>query len=146
MLRPYVCVACEKVILAQDGVASLVSLFSKIVINLRADAPEIPTNALAPKEWVVFSAWDLELGDELREYFLSTQLSYPDGAPFGEVGRVRMNLEAGRRLQMVSQFLAFPIGETGLYTVGTWIEENNRRVVGPIEFRIELEIVRQRQP
>ena len=41
MLTPYVCVCCEKVIIAQDGVASLIGLFNKITVTVSTDAPEI---------------------------------------------------------------------------------------------------------
>jgi hypothetical protein len=37
----------------------------------------------------------------------------------------------------------FPIGQTGSYTVRARVEEKEQRVVGPIEFKIELEVIRQ---
>lgn len=145
MLRPHVCVACEKVIFSQDSLTpSLISLFSKITIIALADAPEIPKNGVAPKEWAVFSSWETEPGDELRDYFLCTHILYPDDTPFGEVTKHRIHIERNKRAQINSQIMAFPIGQTGLYTVKTWIEENERVVFGPIELKIELEIVRQK--
>jgi len=142
MVKPYVCVVCEKVVIAQDSVPSLINLFSKMTINAPPDAPDIPRNAVAPKEWAVFSSWDVEPGDERREYILCTHILFPDDTPFGEVNKLRMHIEVGKRSQIISQMLAMPIGQVGFYTVNTWIEENQRVVFGPIALKIELEIVR----
>lgn len=143
MLKPYVCVACEKIVLTKDNVASLINLFSKITVAVPANSPEIPGNAVAPKEWAIFSSWDTEMGDELREYDFCTQIFYPDGTPFGEPGKVRIPIESGKRAQITVQILAFPIGQTGSYTVKTWIEERQTKVLGPLEFGIELVVVQQ---
>ena len=148
MLRPYVCVACEKVITdqQQDGVASLIALFNKIVVTVPAGSPpEIPRNAVAPKEWAVFSAWDTDPGDEQKEHILCTQLLYPDESPFADVNKTVMKVELKKRSQMIVRILGFPIGQPGFHTVRTWIEENRQMVFGPIEFKIELEIIKQEQ-
>lgn len=141
MLKPYVCVACEKVILAKDDIPTLVSLFSKIVVQAIQNAPEIPASAVIPTQWAVFSMWDAEPGDELKEYMICTQMLYPDKSPFGSVARIKLNVEAKKRSQSVMQFNGFPVGQIGLYTINTWIEENQQKVFGPIEFKIDLEIV-----
>jgi hypothetical protein len=145
MLRPYVCVACEKVILATDGVPSLISLFNKIIITLPGET-DIPKNAVAPKEWAVFSAWDADPGDELKEYTFCTQMLYPDQSQFGEVTKTKIKIELNRRSQVTLQIIGFPIGQLGQYTVRTWVEENQQRVLGPSEFKIELEATKQDQP
>ncbi len=146
MLRPYVCVACEKVILAQpDSVPSLIALFSKIIMTVPEEAPEIPKNAVAPKDWAIFSAWDPDPGDEEKDYLFCTQLLYPDQTQFGEISKIRIKVERNKRSQVSAQILGFPIGQPGFYTVRVWIEENDKRLFGPIEFKIELEIIRQKQ-
>ncbi len=137
MLRPYVYVACEKVIIGKDEVASLIGLFSKIVVKV-APGTEIPPNAVGPKEWWVYSIWETEPGDERREYMLCTEILYPDGSRFGEISRLRINVELNKRAQMMVQILGFPIGQPGEHTVRTWIEENQERVFGPIQFGIGL--------
>lgn len=144
MLKPYVCVACEKVILTADNVASLISLFNKIAVVVPNET-DIPKNAIAPKEWAIFSIWDTEPGDELKDCTFCSQMFYPDQTQFGEVHRVKMKIELNKRSQVNLQIAGFPIGQMGQYTVRTWIEENQRVVVDPIEFKIELEITRQNQ-
>jgi len=146
MLRPYICVACEKVIMAGGDLPSLIGLFSKLTVAIPPDAPAIPPNALSPKEWFVFSSWHTEPGDELREYIYCMHILFPDGTSFGEITRKPIRIERGKRAQVTASLPGFPIGQIGFYTVKVWIEENQRTVVEPIEFQIELEIVRQRQP
>jgi len=143
MLKPYICVVCEKVIFAQDLVPSLISLFTKIVMTVPIGAPEIPKNAVAPKEWSVFSSWETEPGDELREYTFCAQILYPDQSPFGEVNRQKISVEPNKRAQLNYQVLGFPIGHTGVYTIKAWIEEKQKIVVGPIDLKVELEVVKQ---
>jgi len=145
MLKPYICVACEKIIIDKGDVASLIGLFNRIIANIPAGASEVPKNAVAPKEWAIFSSWDTEVGDEQKKYFLCTQVLYPDKTRFAEVSKVRMNIEPDKRTQVTVNLLGFPMGQPGKYTVQTWVEENEKVVVDPIEFTIMLEIIRQDQ-
>jgi hypothetical protein len=162
MLKPYICVACEKVILEQPlpggppqayesaaGVASLITLFNKIVAVVSygpQGLPSIPPTAVIPKDWAIFSSWDVEPGDENRNYVICTQIHYPDESPFGAAAKNPLKIEPKKRSQNVVRIGGFPIGQEGTYTVRTWLEENGQRVFGPIEFKIELEIVKQEQP
>lgn len=143
MLKPYVCVACEKVVIAKEGdVPSLIGLISRIILTVPTEQ-EIPRDAVAPKEWFVFSIWDAEPGDEQRAYVLCTQVIYPDQTQFGRIVKLKIPVEPKKRSQMVIQVQGFPIGQVGLYTVRTWVEEKEQLVAGPIEFKIELEVIRE---
>jgi len=142
MLKPYVCVACEKVVIAKEGdVPSLIGLISKITLTVPAET-EIPRNGVAPKEWTVFSIWDSEPGDEQKEYVLCTQIVYPDKTQFGQIAKLKIPIEPKKRSQMLIQINGFPIGQPGPHTVRSWVEEKEQLVVGPLEFKIELEIIR----
>jgi hypothetical protein len=157
MLKPYVCVACERVILEQapegsppgtSGVPSLIGLFNRIIAIVPPVGQEtlkIAPNAAVPKEWAVFSAWDVEPDDEERKYTVCTQIVYPDQTPFGAISKVPLKIEPRKRSQNILRVFGFPIGQAGFYKVQTWIEENEERVFGPIEFKIELEIQKQEQ-
>jgi len=147
MLKPYVCVACEKVILSQpDGVPSLISLFSKMIVTVPEEGSEIPKNAVAPKEWALYSSWDPEPGDEVKDYFHCVQVLCPDDSQFGDISRKRIEVQANKRAQMHIQILGFPVSQPGFHRVLVWIEEKSERVFGPVELRIELEVVKQKLP
>jgi len=75
MLKPYACIACEKVILDNGTIPSLIGLFNRIIAKVSAGAPDIPPNALIPKEWAIFTAWDLEAGDDQRKYIHCMQMT-----------------------------------------------------------------------
>jgi hypothetical protein len=153
MLKPYLCVACERVILEMPsnfdppdsaGVASLIGLFSKM-IAISIEDQVIPANAVIPKEWAIFSAWDIESDDAGKKYNICTQILYPDGSPFGETSKIPLKLEINKRSQNVVKISGFPVGQLGFYSVQTWIEEKGMRIYGPIEFKIEFEIRKQSQ-
>jgi hypothetical protein len=158
MLKPYICVVCEKVILEQPpegipagatGVPSLISLFNKIIAvttgNAQGVPQEIPPNTVVPKEWCVFSSWDAEPGDEYRRYVVRTQILYPDNAPFGLTATSPLAIERDRRSQNIVRILGFPIGQIGKYTIRTWVEENGQMVLEPIDIKVEVEVHRQPQ-
>lgn len=144
MLKPYAYVVCEKVIIDknQDGVASLIALFSKIIATVPADSPEIPANAAIPKDWAIFSSWDSDPSDA-KEYALCTQILYPDKSQFGEMNKIPVLIEANKRAQVVANVQGFPIGQAGQYTVRTWLEDSGKPVVEPLELKIEVEIRKQ---
>jgi hypothetical protein len=142
MLTPYVFVACEKAIIGKDDVASLIGLFSKITLNVPVGT-EIPKEAVSPTNWVIFSIWNAEAGDEVKDYMLGTQILYPDKTQFADIPRNKVKIELGKRSQIIIQLNGFPVGQEGVYTVLSWVEENQQRVLGPIEFKLEVEILRQ---
>ncbi len=142
MLKPYIFVGCEKVIVSKDDVASVIGLFSKIILTV-PPGTDIPANAVTPREWAVFSIWDAEPGDEKREYILCTQILYPDQSPYGEINRHKLKIELNKRVQVVLQFNGMPIGQLGKYLVRSWIEEKQEKIFGPLEFNIEVETITQ---
>lgn len=127
--------------MSKEAVPTLVSLFSKITIQPIQDVSEVPPNAVIPSQWAVFSMWDIEPGDELKDYVICTQLFYPDKSPYGNTARIKLVMEPKKRSQSIMAFNGFPVGQIGSYTIHTWIEENQQKVFGPIEFQIELEMV-----
>jgi len=138
MLKLYTCVVCEKVILAQDSTPSLINLFNKIILAAPPGA-EIPANAVAPKEWAVYASWDLEPGDELKQYSFCMVILFPDQTQFGGIIRTKIATAPNKRAKIAASVLGFPIGQKGFYTIRTWVEENQQMVSKPIEFKIELE-------
>jgi hypothetical protein len=151
MPKPYICVACDKVIVEQPlpgappggEVVSLISLFNKVVAVIQGgdiSQIKIPTNAVYPKEWAIYSSWDVEPGDEKRNYMICTQMYYPDHSPFGPVSKNALKMKENERAQNILRIMGFPIGQRGMYTIETWLEENEKKVFGPIEFKVGLEI------
>jgi hypothetical protein len=147
MLKPILSVACEKVIVdqQQNGVPSLIALFDKMIVAVPKDA-EIPSNALGPREWCIFSKWDPEASDVGKDVAVCTQIFYPDGTPLALPVKVMIKVEPNKKTQAIVRVQAFPLGQKGFYTVRSWIEENAKAVGQSVDFRIELEFSQQDEP
>jgi hypothetical protein len=151
MLKPYVCVNCERVIIEQAeegpapekiGTASLIGLFSKIYVQATSTASgepvQLPPAAVIPHRWAIYSEWEAQPGDEHRQYQLLAQVLYPDGKPFGETARVPMIITPGQRSRVVVRINAFPVGQQGTYIARVWIEENGKKEGGTTDLKIEV--------
>jgi hypothetical protein len=144
MLKPRVNVVCEKVILDQQqgGMASLIGLFTKFTVNVPADAPPIPENAAAPKEWTVYSSWEPDEIDVGKPIVQCTQVLYPNGAQYGETLKTPLQIELNKTAQAIVRINGFPVGQSGFYTVRTWIEEAGKTVAAPLDLKVEIEIIK----
>ena len=141
MLKTYICVACEKVLITKQETASLISLFSRIVLQV-GKGTQIARDAVLPREWFVFGVWDTEPEDADQEFDCFFQMLYPDGTQFSEVVKVSFKPVAPiRRSQVYFQMPGFPISQKGFYTIKVWIEQAGKQVIAPIEFKLELEII-----
>jgi hypothetical protein len=135
MPTPYVFVICEKVILEQSNVASLISLFTQINIDAAA---EIPPNAVVPKEWAIFVSWDWEPSDAGREYTNRIQILHPDGTVFLEIPPVAFTMQEGRKQQVNTPVLGIPIGQLGRCAVRLWLEHAGVVVIEPRSIYLEV--------
>jgi hypothetical protein len=143
MPKLYVFAACEKVILDQASVPSLIALFTKLKLLLPGQLEDVPENAVAPKEWAVFASWDRVPSDEGKIFNQCLQVLYPDGKVFFENRDVKFTIKLGERQHNAVRIVGFPIGQKGDYTIRMWLEENGSVVVEPVEIRLEVEIERQ---
>jgi len=143
MPKLYVFAACEKVILDQAGVPSLISLFTKLKMLLPGQLADVPGNAVAPKEWAVFTSWDRLPTDEGKIFNQCLQVLYPDGKVFFENRDLKFAVKPGERQHNAVGIYGFPIGQKGDYMIRMWLEENGSVVVEPVEIRLEVEIERQ---
>jgi hypothetical protein len=141
MPQLYVFAVCEKVIIDQNGIPSLISLFTRVNFS---PATDIPGNAIAPKEWSIYTSWDWEPGDEGREYKQVLQILYPDGSPFMPRQEQRFVMQPNTKHQINTPVLGFPIGQWGTYTVRMQLEHNETVIFQPSPIRLEL--IRQQAP
>jgi hypothetical protein len=140
MPKLYVFVTCEKVIVGQDGKASLIDLFNELTTFISEDRlTSVPANAVTPKEWAVFTSWEREPQDDGKKYIQEIQVLNPDGTPFGETLSVpfTMPLEKTHH-QIVSTFQGFPIGVQGMHSVRMLVKKDGDTVFGPSLIRISV--------
>lgn len=138
MLTPYIFVVCEKVIIDKNEVPSLIGVFNKITTLVQA---EIPNNAVAPKEWCIFTSWIIDPSDEGRKYAQRYRVLYPNREQFGDIGKIDLPTIPGRRhSQTIAGSQGLPIGQNGPYTVECWIEENGIKVGDTFSLQFEIEV------
>jgi hypothetical protein len=119
----YIFAICEKVVMDKEERASLISLFNTISAQLLPSSENIPSNAVAPKEWWVFSSWETKPEDVGKEYRQVIQLLYPNGEPFGQSIGLNFTPQADKAYSQVTVTgMGFPIGQEGRYTLKMWLE------------------------
>jgi hypothetical protein len=128
---------CEKVIIEDNGMPSLITLFTRIATTPNIGA-EIPSNALAPKEWAIFTAWDWEKDDEGVRYTQAIEVRVPDGKVFADI-KTNFVIERDKRQQVRVPLVGFPIGQRGDCTVHLWLRRGSTLVTEAAPVRITVE-------
>lgn len=139
MAKPYIFVVCDKVIIEQSGTASLIGLFNEVHAVLPPEVQSVPSNAIAPREWCIFTSWEKEPEDEGKEFRQVVQITYPDGKEFAKQSAIKFVFQPGKtHHQNTANALGFPIGQLGLFTVQMWLETGGSTVFGPVSIRINV--------
>lgn len=125
MLRPYIIAVCEKVVLDAKGIASLIAVFSDVEVKPMPGSPAtIPANAVAPKEWAVFTSWDLKPEDAPKKFRQFLKVLYPDGTVWVD-SPLEFTTEVGKdHHQVIGNFNGFPIGQQGTYKITVRLEQD----------------------
>jgi len=136
---------CEKVIIDQAGSPSLIALFN-IVVASGEKGVAIPSNAVVPKEWCIFTAWDSESTDVGKEYSQFVEILWPDKSVFTEKREFKFVFQATKRQQVRIQLQAFPVGQQGKYTIRMWLEHKGSVVVEPRSIQLEVQHAQVPEP
>jgi hypothetical protein len=137
MLKPHLFLVCEKVIVDKNEMPSLIGVFNKMTTAVSGD---VPSNAVAPKEWCIFTSWVSEPSDAGRHYTQIYRILYPNGEQFGDDARIELQVVPGKRhSQTIASSQGLPIGQSGLYTVESWVEENGKKIGSNISLQFEVE-------
>jgi hypothetical protein len=127
---------CDRVIIDENGVASLIGLFNQIH-SVVAVGTEVPASAVAPKEWFTFCIWGWEEKDGDKEFQQIFELTYPDGTQFSEA-RLSFKMIPNRNHQVRVPQVGFPIGQVGPYKLRTQLLEGGKVIVEPGPLKIEV--------
>ncbi len=73
---------CEKVIIDQQTIPSLIGIFQRVNVSLQ-DAP-LPDNALSPMRWSIFTLWEHVPEEKDIEYIQRTEVFTPKGVKYTE--------------------------------------------------------------
>ena len=139
MPKLYAFVTCEKVITDSEGFSSLIALFNELTVFISEGSPSPPANAVAAREWAIFTSWEGEPADDGKEFRQIFQLLYPDGTPFGQEMAFLFTVHADKRYnQVIAKSMGFPIGQPGKYLIQMRLEQDGSTVFGPEAIRMDV--------
>jgi hypothetical protein len=115
--------ACEKLIVDQANVLSLISLLQELNIQVPADATLPAELKLAPMTWTILSIWEQEPGDQDKDFEQRIALTLESGEMVTEtpIAAFQMKTPQHRNIGMV---VGIPI-EPKSYYIRTWLKEKN---------------------
>ena len=121
---------CDRIIIDQAGIATLIGLFGTVTINRPEPVVtiEMPPNAVAPKEWAIFTRWDWDRGDEGKKFFQHLSVMWPGGTVFFEQTMEIVRVPDKRVSQLATPLLGLPIGEPGMISVNIQLKSDGATV------------------
>jgi hypothetical protein len=116
-------VACEKVIIDQAQLPSLIGIFQTMKIQLQ-DAP-LPENAISPTRWAIFSMWQHTPEETGIEYTQHIEILKPSGEKFGDGAITKFSISQPEDLQSKNliEVLGLPINDEGFVKIRIWLED-----------------------
>jgi hypothetical protein len=130
--------ACEKAIVDQQNVVSLISVFQELKIQVPEAGPVPAADANAAMKWDVIAMWESTASDAGKRYEQRVALFDPAGQPTAVSGVSPIETTAATHRNIATIF-GFPIGSTGRYTLKLWLSENGQETQQPIaEYSINV--------
>ena len=120
---------CEKIIVDENHTSSVIVIFQTITAQVPANA-EMPQNAVAPKEWAIFTTWEPlpeDVGSTVRQI---VQVLWPDDTEFQRTPPTPIHFKNDRPQQVRLNIFGFPIGKTGKITFNVWLEDSGGQRIG----------------
>jgi hypothetical protein len=127
---------CNNVLQDPQFGSSLISVFHGINFQVPPDT-EVPSNAVIPKEWAVFSKWRLEPDEYGKEYTSRIEIYWPDGAEFTKASVVAQQ-PTKDGMAFINRMNGFPVGQDGEIRVLQFLESSGEVVYGPVETIIKV--------
>jgi hypothetical protein len=130
--------ACEKVLSDPQSGPSLIAIFNGMKVTTHTDAV-VPRDALLPREWSIFSRWQLEPEEEGKNYTSSTEILWPDGTQFGRLDLVAEQPTADG-MSFTGRLTGFPIGQNGKVRIIQTLKRDDGSVSGPFEMFLTVTV------
>lgn len=121
MLKPLLFVPCDRVIIGQDNVSSLISIMEAFNVNVRA---ELPPDATTPTLWHVVTYWNrTEEVQGVKAFEQRVDLIRPDGENIGSIPQDFEVSNEFMNFRNITQIHGFPIGLAGIIRVKLSLRE-----------------------
>lgn len=118
---------CDRVLIEDDGQASLIRVIQGVTATLKGHGKNIPKNFVGAKEWAIFTLWKQTAEDRDRLFVQHIQLLWPDKSEFKKLEfTFRFQLDKSQQNRILID--GFPLGQEGDVTVNMWLETDSERV------------------
>jgi hypothetical protein len=126
--------ACDKVIVDQDGSASLINTFCGLAIS--SIEGKIPEDAIGPKSWTIIAMWRSEPSDQGKTFIQKTRVVDPAGKEFG------LNTESfkfGTYSHSIRVSInGMPVGIPGDIGITVYLESEGKRVTDIHTYKVNI--------
>lgn len=138
--------ACDKVIVDKAGAHSLIAVMSNVDISVTPPlgiSSPLPSNAILPREWWIFSMWEPQSDEVGQEFDQVVQVYLPNGDKLVEL---KVKFKPDERVQYNScQVLGLPVGQEGKIKIMTWVEKDGTRTTDSFIYHLTVKFVPQDQ-
>lgn len=109
-MRMLIASPCQMVITDKDEATghSLIGVFHSLKIRV-PETTEVPAKALLPKEWAIFSKWELDPSESAKEIKLFVEIFWPDGEPLSKTELVAAEISENQTAFII-RTIGFPMG------------------------------------
>jgi hypothetical protein len=136
-MKLQVLLACERIIEDPNGGPSLISVFTKFSVAA-LDNQELPSDAVLPRDWVIYTVWRLEEHESDKAYTLRSEIYWPDGTQFASSSIAATKDRAEDFVTFTGKANGFPIGQVGKMRIAVWVETDGVKVSDVEETHINV--------
>ena len=84
MPRLVVFAACDRILIEESGIASLISIIDEFTLTIKGDT-KIGRDAVGPTQWAIYTKWEKTSGDDDKEFVQIIQALWPDESEFKRI-------------------------------------------------------------
>jgi hypothetical protein len=119
---------------------SLIAVFHNVGIRVPPEN-EVPSNALLPKEWAVFSKWAMSPEEATKQYSLHFEAYWPDGTLLVSQDVISRPI-VGKDIAFIIRNSGFPIGQNGIVRIVLSLFGDGALVHDPVSLEVEVTLTR----
>jgi len=131
---------CQMVIADKESGYSLIAVFHHIKVRV-PEAAEIPSNALLPKEWAIFSQWQLDSSEAERNVKQVAEAYWPNGDPLFKQELKALNITENQAAFIIRN-IGFPMGQNGIIKILLSMFVDDKPAFDPIELNVKVEMIK----
>lgn len=127
---------CDRILQDPTQGVSLINVFHGLMFKI-PEGIDLPKDAVMPKEWTIFSKWELGPEEVGKDYISRVQIFWPDGTEFLKSSLTAMQ-PTRDGMSFTNQMNTFPVGQAGKLRVVQTLESDGVTVYGPTDLSINV--------